>query len=306
MQTNEEKFGRAVESGDVDRMKNILLEAPSLDVNGTIEGEIDGECGDFPFILLAPDLATIRLLLDHGADPNASDNSYREAGSATRLLQKWCRENDEVGALAVMELLLQRGANPNLPEYGFRDVEFCLVIAVELRDIKKVTLLLKHGADPDIVCTNDNTLQHPEQNVPPLIRRLLSSPMDELDFRIAELLLENGAEAKTFKTFENDYEGEEESLTNFFLYKVPPLTKYDARAVKLLLKYGACPYAMFEDQSSGIVGLRQRWDPLQEALDKQQFKIASHLLKARGVELEALKAVIESRKPRKRKRRKTL
>lgn len=45
MQTNEEKFKQAVESGDVDRMKNILLEVPSLDGNGTIEGEIDGECG---------------------------------------------------------------------------------------------------------------------------------------------------------------------------------------------------------------------------------------------------------------------
>ena len=295
MQTDEEKFGQAVESGDVDRMKNILLEAPSLDVNGKIEGEIDGECGSFPFILFAPDIATVRLLLDHGADPNASDDSYRESGRGTGLLQKWCREKDEVGALAVMELLLRRGADPNLPEYGSRDAEFCLVSAVESRDIDKVTLLLKHGADPDIVCTDHN-----KQNVPPLIRLLLSSPMDKIDFRIVELLLENGAEAKTFKMFENAYEGEEESLTNFFLYKVPPLTKYDARAVKLLLKYGACPYAMFEDGI--VVGLRQRMDPLQEAIDKGQFKIASHLLKARAADLEARKAVVESRKRKRMKK----
>jgi len=73
--------------------------------------------------------------------------------------------------------------------------------------------------------------------------------------RIVELLLEHGAEVKTFenKTFTRFEEPvkEEESVTN---------------------------------------------DPFQEALKKEQLKIASHLLKARAADIEARKVVVNTRK----------
>lgn len=291
MQINEEKFGQAVKSGDVGLMNNILLQEPSLDVNGTIEGEIDGECCCLPFILFAPDLDTIRLLLDRGANPNTCFfNLYDESGKEIRLLQRWCRERDESAAHAVTELLLQRGADPDLPEYDGRSYEFCLNSAVESRNIERVALLLKYGANPDIVCPD-----HDEVNETPLMRCLLRSRMDKIDFRIVELLLEHGAEATTFTLFENEnHVREEESVTNFFLYKAGPLTKYDAKVVKLLLKRGACPYAMFQDQMTDR--LQQRMDPFQEALNKDQFKIASLVLKARAADIEVRRVAVKSRK----------
>lgn len=83
-------------------------------------------------------LHIVRLLLDHGADPNGPEECAPEG----RALYEACCANQ----LSVAQLLLERGANPNA---GIDSCECCLTIAESYHGEKAKPLqelLLKHGA----------------------------------------------------------------------------------------------------------------------------------------------------------------
>ncbi len=121
-------------------------------------------------------LNVIRLLLDHGADPNSSwlNKQYNQAESA---LYGTIEANSVAGA----RLLLEAGADPNdneslyhacekwnldlliaLGEHGLRaeDLSYCVKHALDMRWPEAVYWFLKQGADPNAVhpAANETTL----------------------------------------------------------------------------------------------------------------------------------------------------
>lgn len=112
-------------------------------------------------------LNVIRLLLDHGADPNSSwhNSQYDQAESALY-------GTVEANSVAGTRLLLEAGADPNdneslyhacekwnldllvaLGDYGLhaKDISYCVKHALDMRWPEAVSLFLQQGADPNAV-----------------------------------------------------------------------------------------------------------------------------------------------------------
>jgi hypothetical protein len=89
--------------------------------------------------LRSGDSTTVRLLLDHGADPNARTSAFM---SRTPALS----EAVAMGRTEFVELLLDRGAAPNLPnDWG----ETALGRAARTGQVRAAKLLLSRGANPN-------------------------------------------------------------------------------------------------------------------------------------------------------------
>ncbi|KAA5538654.1 hypothetical protein FYK55_27110 [Roseiconus nitratireducens] len=143
-------------------------------------------------------LNVIRLLLDHGADPNSSwhNSQYDQAESA---LYGTVEANSVAGA----RLLLEAGADPNdneslyhacekwnldllvaLGEYGLnaKDVSYCLKHALDMRWPEAVHWFLDQGADPNAVhpAAQETSLHWAVKRGAPLavIQRLLDAGAD--------------------------------------------------------------------------------------------------------------------------------
>ncbi|CAK7197659.1 Ankyrin repeat domain-containing protein 17 [Sporothrix eucalyptigena] len=126
----------------------------------------------------------VKLLLDHGADPNLYAKAYR-----TPLMQAIVR-----GDVPVVRLLLDRGADPNLFNPDYRDGETALTLAAtrggprerygkDKGSVEITRLLLERGAKADAVTRHatsalSEALQHNED--------------EEVGKAIATLLIERG------------------------------------------------------------------------------------------------------------------
>ncbi len=86
---------------------------------------------------LAGDAATVKALLEAGADVNAADD-----WGDTALIRAAAS-----GHAAVVELLLEAGADPEAPS---RSGDTALAIAIKYRAGDVALVLLEHGADPDV------------------------------------------------------------------------------------------------------------------------------------------------------------
>jgi hypothetical protein len=89
----------------------------------------------------------VRLLLEHGADPNIKNENGR-----TPL--HWAAREDHV---EVARLLLEHGADPNIQD---KDGLTPLHVAAFYGHVEVVELLLEHGADPNIQDKYGDTLLH--------------------------------------------------------------------------------------------------------------------------------------------------
>ena len=116
-------------------------------------------------------LAIVKLLLENGANPNATYYDGR-----TPLHIACCKNN-----LAIVKLLLENGTNPNAPYYDGRTP---LSQACDDGNLKLAKLLLENGANPNTPRNNGWT--------PLYVACLDSSNLD-----IVKLLLANGANPNT-------------------------------------------------------------------------------------------------------------
>jgi ankyrin repeat protein len=126
-------FGEAAALGDLERVRSLLVEDPSLLDSRTADG--------FPALGLAiffrqPQVA--RFLIEQGADVNAAaDNAQHVAP-----LHAAAAVQDR----ATMELLLARGADPNARQ----QLDYTPLHGAAARgDIEMAKLLLAHGAQRD-------------------------------------------------------------------------------------------------------------------------------------------------------------
>ena len=127
-----------------------------------------------------PNLSTVNLLLDCGADPNAVTLSgetplYTACSKGLlKIVHRVLKCGAEVNSgkksplyiacknnrMAVIKLLLREGADPNVPEESDNQHLFPLHIAAAGHRNELVTLLLHHGANVNIVDALGNTTLH--------------------------------------------------------------------------------------------------------------------------------------------------
>jgi ankyrin repeat protein len=122
---------------DLDELKNLLQSNPSIantmDEQGLTPLIFAIECIEDPEIMTA----IIKLLLEHGADPNQED---KETGSTPLIA---AIENNNI---EIIKLLLEHGANlENQDEKMFTPLN----CAVEEGNMEIIKLLLEKGADPN-------------------------------------------------------------------------------------------------------------------------------------------------------------
>jgi len=109
---------------------------------------------------------TVELLLEHGADVNATNGEEKTA------LHLCCEQNN----YEIAELLIKHHANVNIED---QDDKTALLLCCEKKCFKIAELLIKHHANVNLTYTNDKTALHLccEQN----------------NYTMAQLLIEHGA-----------------------------------------------------------------------------------------------------------------
>jgi hypothetical protein len=179
---NQSRIQRAVVSGDVNELRNVLYQRLPI-----------GDCSLSSFLVVAPNVEIAELLIDSGADVNqltcCEVPSLCEAPlhAAARM------------SMPVVELILKMGGNPNLQDSWGRTPLRTLLIAKHV-DTQKVALLLQHGADPLMPDNHDFTVLELAQS-----RNCCAGVVPLLDYHVQFSSLRNKPEAirnrETFGTF---------------------------------------------------------------------------------------------------------
>jgi ankyrin repeat protein len=173
----------ACHTGDIDRVRDLLRQDPSLAArSGEHEGYYLGAGAPLSNAAAVGRMDIVRLLLDHGADPNLPEEQYAPKGKALYSAVYH-------GHYAIAKLLLERGAFPNPPVESSGDA---LWVSREWRpDTRMEQLLLSYGASP--------TRGHTGEDWPEEAHNWLRiSPLHEAarkgDVREARKLVEAGAD----------------------------------------------------------------------------------------------------------------
>ena len=126
----------------------LQLAALQADVRALVAYLLDQnpENGDTPVMAALCNPHVARLLLEHGADPNAAPTE--DGATALHLASQDSHEE-------VVRLLLEHKADPNLARADDRTT--ALHIASEDGHVEVVRLLLEHKADPNLATTNAGT-----------------------------------------------------------------------------------------------------------------------------------------------------
>lgn len=173
----------ACHTGDIDRVRELLRDDPSLaNRPGEHEGYYPGAGSPLSNAAAAGRMDIVRLLLDHGADPNLPEEQYAPRGRALYSAVYH-------GHYDIAKLLLERGAFPNPPVESSGDA---LWVAREWRPDQRIEqLLLSHGATPTAGHTGEDAQGEGEN-------WLHISPLHEAarqgDLRKATKLLAAGAD----------------------------------------------------------------------------------------------------------------
>ncbi|HJU41720.1 MAG TPA: ankyrin repeat domain-containing protein [Vicinamibacterales bacterium] len=130
----------ACHTGDIERVRELLRQDPSLaNTLSEYEGYYLGAGAPLANAATVGRMDIVRLLLDHGADPNLPEEQIAPRGKA--LYQAVFH-----GHYDIAKLLLERGAYPNPPVESSGDA---LWITREFRPDKRMEeLLLSYGAKP--------------------------------------------------------------------------------------------------------------------------------------------------------------
>ena len=130
----------ACHTGDVDRVRQLLRQDPSLaNKVGAHEGYYLGAGAPLSNAVAAGRIDIVQLLLDHGADPNLPEEQFAPKGKA--LYSAVYHRHYEIA-----KLLLEHGAFPNPPVESSGDA---LWVSREWRPDKRMEhLLLSYGATP--------------------------------------------------------------------------------------------------------------------------------------------------------------
>jgi ankyrin repeat protein len=173
----------ACHTGDVDRVRELLRQDPSLANRiGEHEGYYLGAGAPLSNAAALGSMEIVQLLLDHGADPNLPEEQYAPRGKALYAAVYH-------GHYEIAKLLLERGAFPNPPVESSGDA---LWVSREWRPDKRMEqLLISYGATP--------AQERQEEDWPTRAHDWLRiSPLHEAarkgDLRAAKKLLESGAD----------------------------------------------------------------------------------------------------------------
>jgi len=130
----------ACHTGDIERVRELLRQDPSLaNKVGEHEGYYLGAGAPLSNAAAVGRIDIVRLLLNHGADPNLPEEQYAPKGKALYSAVYH-------GHYEIAKLLLQRGAFPNPPVESSGDA---LWVSREWRpDARMEQLLLSYGATP--------------------------------------------------------------------------------------------------------------------------------------------------------------
>ena len=166
----------------------------------------------------------VRLLLDHGADPEA--NAEGIMGEKPLHQVSYGRYRSQEGGVCVARLLLERGADVNTRRH---DHWTPLHVASYCGSVEIVRLLLDHGADSEASAEGD-------MGDKPLHKVSVGELRTQKDgVRVAQLLLERGADANTRR---DDHQTPLHAASYFGKVEI----------VRLLLDHGADPEANAEGE----------------------------------------------------------
>ncbi len=127
----------AAHTGDIARVRQLLEEDPSLANRvGDHGGYYLGAGAPLQNAAATGRMDIVRLLLEHGADPNLPEEHIAPRGRALYAAASG-------GHYEIAQLLLERGANPNQPVESSADA---LSMAMMHKDQKMVDLLRSYGA----------------------------------------------------------------------------------------------------------------------------------------------------------------
>lgn len=141
--TPQQAFMAAVLHRDVDKVRVLLTNEPTVDVNWQSESRITGPALHTAAAFGPSEM--VRLLLDYGADPNLRD---AHGFSALYFASK-------EGSTEIVRMLIEAGADLEAKEYDYGAT--ALMVAARWKRLGVVDMLLKAGANPMAVTKNGLT-----------------------------------------------------------------------------------------------------------------------------------------------------